>query len=80
MRRLVGGAVLAAVVFAAAAMPGVASAHVAGPCDGDGTGRSYAKHHISAQAGIGNGHIGTLGGDGHIPGIHMGFSACLGVH
>jgi hypothetical protein len=57
-----------------------ASAHLAGPCDdsdGDGmpSGREYAEHHISAFA-----QAGMLGGEGHIPGSHQGFSACLGVH
>ena len=45
--------------------------HLAGPCNGDGTGREYAQHHISAFAKAG------LLGQGHKPGTHRGFSVCL---
>ena len=67
-------------LLAAAAVPGVVSAHNAGPCndtDGDGvpSGHDYAAHHIVAAA-----KAGALGNDGHKPGSHMGFSLCLGVH
>ena len=48
-----------------------ASAHTAGPCNGEGTGHDYAKHHISAMA-----KDGGLGNDGHKPGAHKGFSVC----
>lgn len=57
-----------------------AAAHRTGPCndsDGDGefSGREYAEHHIVAFA-----KAGDLGHEGHKPGDHNGFSACLGVH
>lgn len=51
------------------------AAHLAGPCNGDNTGRDYAQHHISSFA-----KAGLLGHEGHIPGSHRGFSICLGVH
>jgi hypothetical protein len=53
---------------------GSAAAHNAGPCnDSDGPGHSdYATHHIAAAA-----HEGALGNDGHKPGSHRGYSACL---
>ena len=65
------------VVFIAVAMLVLAyavpaSAHIAGPCNGDNTGLSYATHHISALA-----KVGGLGNDAHIPGTHDGFSVCL---
>ena len=58
----------------ALAMP--ASAHLAGPCNGDEpfTGANYAKHHISAFA-----KAGLLGNDGHKPGTHRGVSVCVDV-
>ena len=59
-----------AMLVLAYALP--ASAHTAGPCDGEGTGRSYAKHHISALA-----KDGDLGNDAHKPGTHRGFCICL---
>lgn len=54
-----------------------ALAHNAGPCNDSGEpGNSdYAQHHIVAAA-----HEKVLGAGGHIPGTHMGYSACLGVH
>lgn len=56
---------------------GAASAHITGPCGADGTftGAEYAAHHISAMA-----KEGMLGNGGHKPGIHQGYSLCLGVH
>ena len=63
-------AALAAALTLGAMAP--AGAHVAGPCDGDNTGQSYATHHISALA-----KIGGLGNDAHKPGSHRGFSVCL---
>jgi hypothetical protein len=48
----------------------VASAHDAGPCSGAGV--DFAQHHI-----VPNATEGTLGAGGHIPGTHMGFSACV---
>ena len=50
-----------------------ALAHNAGPCeDTDDPGHSeYAQHHISFLA-----KQGGIGGDGHVPGTHQGFSAC----
>ena len=56
---------------------GPAAAHNAGPCnDSGGPGHSdYATHHIVAAA-----HEGALGNDGHKPGTHRGYSACLGIH
>ena len=79
-RTLVGGAVLALVLFAGAGMSGTAHADNLGPCN-DGitggldvaagaTGANYAKHHIAALA------PGGLGNDAHKPGSHRGFSAC----
>lgn len=58
----------------------VALAHQAAPCndangDGSPSGREFAEHHITELA-----KSGMLGKDGHIPGEHMGFSACLNVH
>lgn len=62
-------------------MAPAASAHSAGPCDdsdGDGapSGAEYAAHHIVPLA-----TAGMLGaepsGNVHVPGAHMGFSACL---
>lgn len=80
MKKRVLGIAFGAGLLGAAALPGVASAHNAGPCnddDGDGTpsGYEYATHHIVAAA-----HEGALGNEGHKPGTHMGFSLCLGVH
>jgi hypothetical protein len=71
---------LAAFVAACAlalATIGSASAHVTGPCGPDGTfaGAEYAAHHISAMA-----KEGLLGNAGHKPGVHQGYSLCLGVH
>ena len=53
-----------------------ALAHSAPPCndtDGDGqpSGQEYAEHHIVPLA-----QAGDLGGGGHIPGTHHGFSLC----
>jgi len=78
MRRVVTVCLLVIVVLAL--WVPAASAQLAGPCDdsdGDGlpSGREYAQHHISAFA-----KAGMLGGEGHIPGSHQGFSVCLGVH
>lgn len=39
------------------------------PCGGDG--RHYAQHHIAFLA-----KQGLLGGGGHVPGTHQGFSLC----
>jgi hypothetical protein len=52
------------------AIASAASAHPAGPCDTfGGPGNSdYARHHIVNAT------------PGHVPGTHMGFSLCLGVH
>lgn len=79
MRRFVVTAVLVLLVLGLLSTQ--AFAHVLGPCnDGDvdvadvaagATGQNYATHHISAMA-----KKGLLGGDGHIPGDHQGFSAC----
>lgn len=79
MRRLLATTSLLMLLMGALAAP--AAGHVLGPCnDGDenvasvaagATGRNYAAHHISAMA-----KEGLLGGDGHIPGSHRGFSAC----
>ena len=79
MRRLLATTALLMLLMGAFALP--AAGHVLGPCnDGDenvasvaegATGRSYAAHHISAMA-----KEGSLGGDGHVPGSHQGFSAC----
>ena len=66
------------IVFASAIMMTLAlaipaSADNRGPCSGDG--HDYAQHHIKPLA-----TGGDLGNDGHVPGTHRGFSACLGVH
>ena len=49
------------------------SAHNPGPCNDSGEpGNSdYATHHIADAAKGGN-----IGGDGHVPGAHQGFSFC----
>jgi hypothetical protein len=73
-RRLRTLIVLASAILMTLAMAIPASAHQAGPCDGDG-GRDYAQHHIVSRA-----TEGDLGNDGHKPGAHRGFSLCLGVH
>ena len=72
MRRTV---VLVVTVLMSLALAIPASAgHSVGPCNGDGTGREYAEHHISAFAKAGN-----LGNDAHKPGTHRGFSLCVDV-
>lgn len=69
-------AVVVATVVAAMSLSLGASAHNAGPCGGDGPGNSgYAQHHIAFLA-----KTGGIGGDGHVPGTHRGYSVCLGVH
>lgn len=79
MRRLLATTTLFMLLMGAFAAP--AAGHVLGPCN-DGaenvasvaegaTGRNYATHHISTMA-----KEGLLGGAGHIPGSHQGFSAC----
>jgi hypothetical protein len=70
-------AVIVAALVATMTLSLSASAHNAGPCnDAGGPGNSdYAKHHIVALA-----TTGGMGVDGHVPGDHRGFSACLGVH
>ncbi len=75
MRRLVV-LVLVLSVLVVMAIP-AAFAHIAPPCNdanGDGmpSGFEYGRHHISAMA-----RVGLLGNDGHKPGVHHGFSACL---
>lgn len=67
---------VAAVAFTMAG-PAPASGHATGPCDDSGgVGHSdYGIHHISAMA-----KQGMIGGDGHVPGSHQGYSLCLGVH
>ncbi|MFZ5816750.1 MAG: hypothetical protein ACOY93_15875 [Bacillota bacterium] len=62
------------------ALAGTASAHTAPPCndsngDGSPSGQEYAWHHIRPMA-----QAGSLGEGGHKPGVHHGFSVCLGVH
>jgi hypothetical protein len=50
-----------------------AQAHLTGPCaDETPTGAEFAEHHIVSLA-----TTGGLGAGGHVPGSHMGFSACL---
>ena len=71
MRRTIS-ALLAALALAGLTAS-AALAHDAGPCSG--TARDYAAHHVVFQA-----QAGTLGAGGHVPGSHMGFSACLDVH
>jgi hypothetical protein len=77
VRRIV---VLSTLVLAVMASPVPTAGAQAPPCndtDGDGapSGREYATHHVSAMA-----REGMIGGGGHIPGSHQGFSLCLGVH
>ena len=76
-RRFLAGS---AGLLLALAMALPVAAHSAPPCndtDGDGSpsGRDYAAHHIKALA-----TAGELGNGGHKPGLHRGFSLCLGVH
>lgn len=75
MRRRIATVLIA--VIATMTLSVGAFAHNAGPCNDSGEpGNSdYAQHHIVALA-----TVGDLGGDGHVPGTHRGFSACLGVH
>lgn len=65
--------VLAIVLLIALATALPAFAHNAGPCNDSGEpGHSdYAIHHIKALA-----TVGGIGGDGHVPGTHQGFSVC----
>jgi hypothetical protein len=65
--------ILTIVVLLAAVTVIPAFAHNAGPCNDSGEpGNSdYAIHHIKALA-----TIGGIGGDGHVPGSHQGFSFC----
>jgi hypothetical protein len=42
------------------------------PCEVFTTGESYATEHVSAEAEDGN-----IGGEGHIPGSHLGYSQCV---
>lgn len=73
MRRvLVFAFLLALMVVLAVASVAVAD-HNVGPCNDSGEpGNSdYAQHHIVPAA-----QDGDLGGDGHIPGSHQGYSAC----
>ena len=66
-------AVLVIVVLLAAVTVLPAFAHTAGPCNDSGEpGNSdYGIHHIKALA-----TVGGIGGDGHVPGSHQGFSVC----
>lgn len=75
MRRRIATILIA--VMATMALSVGALAHGASPCNdsGDPGNSDYAKHHISFLA-----KQGLLGGEGHIPGSHQGFSLCLGVH
>ena len=65
--------ILVIVVLLAAITVLPAFAHNAGPCnDSSEPGNSdYAIHHIKALA-----TTGGLGADGHVPGVHRGYSAC----
>ena len=63
-------AVILVTVMATMALAMGASAEAPqGPCDGDG--KAYGTHHIAFQA-----KTGGIGGDGHVPGTHQGFSVC----
>lgn len=75
MRRRIVTVVTAVVATMALSLG--ALAHEASPCNdsGDPGNSDYARHHISFLA-----KEGQLGGDGHVPGTHQGFSLCLGVH
>lgn len=70
MRKLL---VIALVIIVALLAVAPALAHTASPCNdsGDPGNSDYAQHHIRALA-----TQGLLGGDGHVPGTHHGFSLC----
>ena len=86
MRKRILAFVFAAALLVAMAVPlfgsgGAVYAHGLPPCN-DGstgvtdvaagaTGANYAKHHIASLA-----KDGSLGGGGHKPGTHQGFSIC----
>ena len=74
MKKRVITLITVAMLVLAYAVP--ASAHTAPPCndangDGNPSGNEYATHHISAKA-----KLGEIGGNGHVPGSHKGFSLC----
>lgn len=72
MKRLATASLAALALIALLVGPALADAR--GPCS-DGSGRSYAQHHIVELA-----RAGMLGAGEHTPGGHQGFSLCLGVH
>lgn len=77
MRKTIAG-VFASLALAAM-LAGTAAADTLPPCNdasGDGrpSGAEYAAHHVSALAR--QGMIGSI----HVPGMHRGYSLCLGVH
>lgn len=69
--------ILVAVMTTMALAVSASAEHNVGPCNAvsEPGNSAYAKHHISALA-----TEGGIGGNGHVPGTHRGFSACLGVH
>lgn len=71
MRKVV---VIVLVILVALLAVAPALAHTAPPCNDSGEpGNSdYAQHHIKALA-----TEGLLGGDGHVPGAHHGYSLCI---
>jgi len=76
MRKSLAILIATMALLLASAVP--VSAHA--PCndvneDGSPSGREYAEFHVAEMAKLGN-----IGGDGHVPGTHRGFSLCLGVH
>ena len=77
MRRIIVVSTLVLAVMASAVPTAGAQAPPCNDTDGDGapSGHEYATHHVSALA-----TEGMIGGGGHIPGSHQGFSLCLGVH
>ena len=72
MKKLIIGLMVSLLLVFALVGPALAD-HNVGPCNDSGEpGNSdYARHHIVPA---------TLGAGAHIPGSHMGFSLCLGVH
>lgn len=77
MRKVIAATVASLALVAALA--GGAAADTLPPCNdagGDGrpSGAEYARHHVSALARQG------MIGSAHVPGMHRGFSLCLGVH
>ena len=76
MKRLIIGLMASLILVFALAGTALAD-HDSGPCNdhGEPGNSDYGILHIKALA-----TVGGLGDGGHKPGVHMGFSTCLGVH